>query len=57
MKNAFRIAWREIRWEIFGDRSAVIRMGIFAVLPIAFVLTNRSPRIGELGIAFKDLSG
>jgi len=50
MKNAFRIAWREIRWEIFGDRSAVIRMGIFAVLPIAFVLTNRSPRIGELGI-------
>lgn len=50
MRNAVRIAWREVRWEIFGDRSAVLRMAIFAVLPIAFVLTNRSQRIGEIGI-------
>ena len=50
MKNAFRIAWREIRWEIFGDRSAVLRMGIFTAIPILFVLTNRSPRIGEVAI-------
>lgn len=50
MRNALRIAWREVRWEIFGDRSAVLRMAIFAVLPIAFVLTNRSARLGEVGI-------
>jgi ABC-type Na+ efflux pump permease subunit len=50
MKYAWLIAWREIRWEIFGDRGAIFRMAIFAALPIAFVLTNRSPRIGELGI-------
>lgn len=50
MRNALRIAWREIRWEIFGDRSALLRMGIFVVMPLIFVFTNRSPRIGELGI-------
>ena len=50
MKNAILIARREIQWEIFGDRGAVVRMGIFAALPILFVLTNRSPRIGEVGI-------
>jgi len=48
MKNALLIAWREIRWEIFGDRSAVLRMGVFAVLPIAFVLTNRAARANDL---------
>ena len=47
MKNALLIAWREIRWEVFGDRSAVLRIGIFAVLPIAFVLTNRSARTND----------
>ena len=44
MRNALRIAWREIRWELFGDRGAVLRIGIFALLPIAFVLTTgRNP--------------
>ncbi len=50
MRNALLIAWREIRWEIFGDRSAVLRMGIFAVLPIAFVLTNRSARTNDVAL-------
>jgi ABC-type Na+ efflux pump permease subunit len=35
-----RIAWREIRWEIFGDRGAIIRMGFFAVLPVIFILSS-----------------
>ena len=51
MKYAWQIAWREIRWEIFGDRGAIFRMAIFAALPVAFVLTNRSPRIGEIGVS------
>lgn len=41
MTSAARIAWREIRWEIFGDRGAILRMAIFALLPVLFVLTNR----------------
>lgn len=51
MRNAWRIAWREIRWEIFGDRAAVARMAIFAVLPVFFVLTNRA-RTSEAIIVF-----
>jgi ABC-type Na+ efflux pump permease subunit len=50
MRNALLIAWREIRWEIFGDRSAVLRMGIFAVLPIVFVFTNRGPRTNDVAL-------
>jgi ABC-type Na+ efflux pump permease subunit len=50
MRNALRIAWREIRWEIFGDRGAVVRMGVFAILPIVFVLTNRNPRQSDLAL-------
>ena len=50
MRNAVRIAWREIRWEIFGDRSAVLRMGVFALLPIAFVLTSRGARPNDLNL-------
>ena len=49
MRNALRIAWREIRWELFGDRGAILRIGIFAVLPIAFVLTTgRNPNNAAL---------
>ena len=49
MRNALRIAWREIRWELFGDRGAVLRIGIFALLPAAFVLTSvRNPNDGAL---------
>jgi ABC-type Na+ efflux pump permease subunit len=44
VRNALRIAWREIRWELFGDRGAILRIGIFAILPVAFVLTSvRNP--------------
>jgi len=50
MKKALLIAWREISWEIFGDRSAVLRMGVFAILPIVFVLLNRSARTNDLGL-------
>jgi ABC-type Na+ efflux pump permease subunit len=39
--KAALIAWREIRWEIFGDRGAVMRTGFFALLPILFVLSGR----------------
>jgi ABC-type Na+ efflux pump permease subunit len=42
MRNAMRIAWREIRWEIFGDRGSLLRMLFFTVLPITFVISNRS---------------
>jgi ABC-type transport system involved in multi-copper enzyme maturation permease subunit len=51
VRNAFRIAWREIRWEIFGDRGAALRLGIFALLPIILALSSRSPRgPNDLGI-------
>lgn len=50
MKYAVLIAWREIRWEIFGDRGAIGRMAIFALLPIAFVLSNRGARVNEVAI-------
>jgi ABC-type Na+ efflux pump permease subunit len=39
--KAALIAWREIRWEIYGDRGAVIRTGFFALLPILFVMSGR----------------
>ena len=39
--KAALIAWREIRWEIFGDRGAVLRTGFFALLPILFVVSGR----------------
>ena len=35
------IAWREIRWEVFFDRSSLLRTGIFIVIPLLFVITNR----------------
>ncbi len=41
MGKAALIAWREIRWEIFGDRGAILRTGFFALLPILFVITGR----------------
>jgi len=51
VRNALRIAWREIRWEIFGDRGAILRLGIFALLPILLALSSRSPRgPNDLGI-------
>jgi len=50
MRNALRIAWREIRWEVFGDRGALLRMGIFAVLPILFVVSNRGTRISDAAL-------
>jgi ABC-type Na+ efflux pump permease subunit len=44
MRDAVRIAWREIRWEIFGDRGSIVRMGFFAVLPVIFVLSQPAGR-------------
>ncbi len=41
MGKAALIAWREIRWEIYGDRGAVIRTGFFVLLPILFVMSGR----------------
>ncbi len=35
------IAWREIRWEVFLDRGSLMRTGVFIVVPLLFVLTNR----------------
>ena len=49
MGKAALIAWREIRWEIFGDRAAVLRTGLFAILPIFFVLSNRESTLGGSG--------
>lgn len=50
MRDALLIAWREIKWEIFGDRGAVLRMGVFALLPVVFVLTNRTARVNDLAL-------
>ncbi len=35
------IAWREIRWEVFLDRASLLRTGVFIVIPLVFVLSNR----------------
>jgi len=51
MGKATLIAWREIRWEIFGDRGAVMRTGFFALLPIFFVLSNRGLPAGPNDLA------
>jgi ABC-type Na+ efflux pump permease subunit len=50
VRDALLIAWREIKWEIFGDRGAVLRMGVFALLPVVFVLTNRTARVNDLAL-------
>jgi len=42
VNKAALIAWREIRWEIYGDRAAVIRTLFFAALPVLFVLSERN---------------
>lgn len=51
MGKAAVIAWREIRWEILGDRGAILRTGFFALLPILFVLTGRGTRGGPNELA------
>src|SRR5258706_5539944 len=43
------IAWREIRWEVFLDRSSLLRTGIFVVIPLFFVLSNRGIAPGPAG--------
>lgn len=35
------IAWREIRWEVFLDRASLLRTGVFIIVPLLFVLSNR----------------
>jgi ABC-type Na+ efflux pump permease subunit len=51
MGKAALIAWREIHWEIFGDRGAIIRTGFFALLPILFVLSGRGMGPGPNDLA------
>jgi ABC-type Na+ efflux pump permease subunit len=48
MKAAL-IAWREVRWEVFLDRASLLRTGVFVVIPLLFVLTNRSLAPGLRG--------
>ena len=50
MRDALRIAWREIRWEIFGDRGAIVRMAFFAVLPVIFVLSQGTRGINDASL-------
>lgn len=49
MRSAFLIAWREIRWEILGDRGSVLRLGFFAILPVLFAFTS-GPQPGDLAL-------
>ena len=39
--KAWLIAWREIRWEVFLDRASLLRLGVFIVIPMFLVFTNR----------------
>jgi ABC-type Na+ efflux pump permease subunit len=50
MRDALRIAWREIRWEIFGDRGAIVRMSFFAVLPVLFILAERGQNFSNAAV-------
>lgn len=50
MRNALRIAWREIRWEIFGDRGSIVRMGLFAILPVFFILADRGLNFNDAAL-------
>jgi ABC-2 type transport system permease protein len=43
------IAWREIRWEVFLDRASLLRTGVFVVIPLFFVLSNRGIAPGSAG--------
>jgi len=43
------IAWREIRWEVFLDRTSLLRTGIFVVIPLFFVVSNRGVPPGSAG--------
>ena len=45
------IAWREIRWEVFLDRASLLRTGVFIVIPLFFVLSNRGIAPGPQGDA------
>src|SRR2546429_774533 len=43
------IAWREIRWEVFLDRTSLLRTGVFVVIPLFFVVSNRGLPQGPAG--------
>lgn len=43
------IAAREIRWEVFLDRGSLLRTGVFVVIPLVFVFTNRGLARGGAG--------
>ncbi len=42
MRKAWLIGRREVIWEILGDRASVLRLGLFALLPLFFVISSRS---------------
>ncbi len=46
MRKAWLIALREITWEILGDRGSLVRLLLFALVPLGFVLANRTPARG-----------
>ncbi len=48
MTKAWLIAMREIIWEILGDRGSILRLGLFVVLPLFFVLSSRGARPAQV---------
>src|SRR5256886_12058688 len=55
------MAWREIRWEVFLDRASLLRTGVFVVIPLFFVVSNRGIPAGPaadltlLGLALQSV--
>lgn len=49
--KAWLIAAREIRWEVFLDRASLLRTGIFVLIPLFLVLSNREIGRGAGGNA------
>lgn len=43
------ISWREIRWEVFLDRGSLLRIGIFIIVPVIFLLSSRGLPPGTAG--------
>lgn len=46
MRKAWSVAWREIRWEILGDRGSLLRQGIFCLVPLLLIISSRGDAAG-----------